>query len=280
MVKLKNIRKAYFAGRFYPAEKSELNQLIEKIFQQEKSKIKTALIEKKIIGGVVPHAGYIFSAYQAVHFFELIRKSEQKFDTIVIVNPSHTGYGEDISLSDDEAWETPFGDIDVDLGFSAKTGLKFSKIAHEDEHSGEVMLPLLKYFLDYEFKIVPICIKTQNPDTAKQTAEAIYKAGQESNKEILVIASSDFSHFVSPDFGKVQDDYVIDEILKLNTTGIYHQVKKHNVSCCGYGPIMALVEYSKLVSEHPKVEILKRGHSGEVYPADEVVDYVSMLAFD
>ena len=54
-------------------------------------------------------------------------------------------------------------------------------------------------------------------------------------------------------------------------------LKKKNISVCGFGPIMTLIEYSKLISVNPKVNILKIGHSGEVIPSNEVVDYVSIL---
>jgi hypothetical protein len=276
---MKEIRKAYVAGRFYPDRKNELENLIEKIYQQEKGKINTKLAEKNIIGGVVPHAGYIFSAPQAVHFFKIVSLSRQKFDTIVIINPSHTGYGEDISLCGYEAWDTPYGPIEVDTEFAGSTDLLFSSDAHKQEHSGEVMLPLLKYFLDYEFKIVPISMRRQTLESARQTAQTIHKAQQNCKRKILVIASSDFSHYVSPQVGQAQDDYVINEILKMNTDAVFQQVRKHDVSCCGYGPIMSLVEYSKLNSSSPKIEILARGHSGEVMPSDEVVHYVSMLAY-
>jgi AmmeMemoRadiSam system protein B len=256
-----------------------LEKLIEKIYQLEKGNIRTGLSNKTIIGGVVPHAGYIFSAPQAVHFFKIVSLSQQKFDTIVIVNPSHTGYGEDISLCGHTAWDTPFGLIDVDTDFARETGLKTSALAHQQEHSGEVMLPLLKYFLSYDFKIIPITLRIQTPEKARQVAHAIDKAQKVSNKKILMIASSDFSHYVSPEHGKKQDDFVIDEILKLDTDEIYRQVRQQNVSCCGYGPIMSLIEFTKLSHQSPGIELLARGHSGQVMPSDEVVHYISMLMY-
>ena len=65
------IRKAAFAGRFYPAHKKELVKLYEQILLSEKSKIDYSLSEKEIVGAIVPHAGFIYSGYQAIHFFEI-----------------------------------------------------------------------------------------------------------------------------------------------------------------------------------------------------------------
>ena len=74
-------------------------------------------------------------------------------------------------------------------------------------------------------------------------------------------------------------NFVLEEILSLNSQGIYKTVTEKNISVCGYGPIMALVEYAKLISPDSKAKILRKGHSGEIMPSDEVVDYVSILFF-
>ncbi len=274
------IRKAAVAGKFYPSNEKELRSLIAQVALAERNNINYSLANNNIIGAVIPHAGYIFSAYQAIHFFELLKQGKEVFDTIVIVNPNHTGYGEEISIDDNTEWESPLGNISVDIEFAALLDLPFSGIAHKYEHSAEVMLPFLRYYLDYEFSIVPICMKKQNVENAKLVANAVYSAMNDSGKKVLFIASSDFSHYEEPDFGRQQDDYVLDEVLKLNTKGVFKQVKKHNVSACGYGPIMSLMEFSKLSNNNPKAHILKRGHSGEVYPSDKVVDYVSILFYD
>ena len=75
----------------------------------------------------------------------------------------------------------------------------------------------------------------------------------------------------------MKDQHVIDNILSRNAAGVEMAVNEHRVSVCGYGPIMALMEYSGLYDSEYKVEILARGHSGDVSPSREVVDYVSII---
>lgn len=273
-------RQAAMAGKFYPSSKDELSFQLEKILEKEKKFINNSLSEKQIIGAVVPHAGYMYSAYQALHFFEIIKNSQQQFDTFIIINPNHTGYGSEIALDDNDYWETPFGKIEIDKDFYDFMDFSESEDAHRFEHSGEVMLPLLQYSLDYPFKIVPVTMSNQNPENALFIAQNIIKANNQLNKKICIIASSDFSHFVNPEKGKELDNYVIKEILQLNPGGVYKQVRDKNISVCGFGPIMTLIEYTKLTSNKPQVEILKIGHSGEVVPSKEVVDYVSMLVYE
>ncbi len=274
------VREAYVSGRFYPRHKQDLDKLFEQFKSSETHQLASKLASRQIIGGVVPHAGYSYSGPHAFHFFEILKRSEQDFDTVIIVNPNHTGYGENISLDINEAWETPYGLIEVDLEFQKLLHLPFSTIAHKFEHSGEVILPFLKKFLQSDFKIVPISILQQNHDNARKIAGLLHQAVIETGRKILVIASSDFSHHVSPEEGARQDQYVLNEILKMNAAGVYQQVLWREVSMCGYAPVMTLIEYAKLVAKDAKCEVLRRGHSGETAnDSDEVVDYIAMLCY-
>jgi AmmeMemoRadiSam system protein B len=117
----------------------------------------------------------------------------------------------------------------------------------------------------------------QSQKNAKMLAGKIAKTANQLDRRILVIASSDFSHYVSPEFGKKQDSYVIEQILAQDTAALEQIVREKGISVCGYGPIMTLIEYANLVSEKPQVEILRIGNSGEVIASSEVVDYVSVL---
>jgi hypothetical protein len=141
------------------------------------------------------------------------------------------------------------------------------------------MLPFLQKWISYPFKIVPICILRQNPVISTEIAEKIYKANQILQKKIFIIASSDFSHYVDPDKGKEKDSLVLKELEKLDSQHLYDTVIRNRVSVCGYGPIMTLIEYAKLVSQKPETTILARGNSGKTMPSSSVVDYVSILFY-
>lgn len=274
------IRQPAVAGTFYPGNRAAIHTLIDQILAKESPEIDLSLSTKIIIGAVVPHAGYMYSAYQAIHFFEILKHSEQRFDTFFIINPNHTGYGANIALDENDLWETPLGKTEVDKEFYRFLNFSESSIAHKYEHSGEVMLPLLQQFISYPFKIVPITMSRQDTQSAKIIATSIFNANKILKRKICIIASSDFSHFVEPDKGKKLDRYVIDAILKLDSETIYREVRNRQITVCGFGPIMTLIEYAKLESEHPKAKILKIGNSGEVIPSDEVVDYASVLVYE
>ena len=272
----KSTRKPAVSGTFYPSDKKELSMLIKDVYDAERNKIDFNLAHKLIYGAVVPHAGYIFSAFQAVHFFGLLSNFNEKVETFVVINPNHTGRGEKISMDSHKFWSTPFGDIEQDEEFIKCLGYPFSDIAHEQEHSGEVMLPLLQYFIKYDFKVVMITLSQQNLENAKELAKMIKETEQNLNRKIMIIASSDFTHFKDSETGKKLDDIVLEQIMNKNTLQLFQKVKENNISVCGYGPIMCLMEYSALNGSY-STNILSRGHSGQIMPSEKVVDYITIL---
>ncbi|MHA2182830.1 MAG: AmmeMemoRadiSam system protein B [Promethearchaeota archaeon] len=274
-------REPAVAGTFYPSSASELAQMLDTLLITEKSKIKDDLSNKKILGGVVPHAGYKYSGCESVHFFEILHQDFKVFfDTIFILNPNHHGYGPEIAVDDNDSWETPFGQVPLDRELIDALAFPLSAEAHRLEHSGEVILPFLQKFLDYEFKIVPISFLRQDPEKSIEIAERIVEINKIQNKKILIIASSDFSHYVTPEVGEKKDKKIIETILSLDIEGVFNDIKKTNATVCGCGPIMTLMHYVKKVSENPKVKLLCFGNSAKSHKALEVVDYASILFYE
>jgi AmmeMemoRadiSam system protein B len=275
-----SVRKAAVAGRFYPGDSSSLIKLMDQILSAEKDKIDLNLLSHPIVGGIVPHAGMVYSGFQAVCFYEILKQSNQRFDTIVIVNPNHSGRGSGaFNTSDYNYWETPLGKIETDLDFMDALGIQAYNPAHDYEHSGEVQLPFLQHIYSHPFLLVMITMNEQNTESAALLALKIHQAAIKTQRKILLIASSDFTHYESPENGFRKDQYVIDPILQFDSEEVYRAVKKYHVTTCGYGPMMTLLNYARLIDEKPAIKILKRGHSGEVYPSNEVVDYVSFLCY-
>ena len=132
------VRHTAVAGSFYPGEAKEISHLLDKILLNEKGNINKEFTPKKIIGGIVPHAGYSYSANEAVHFFHFLKESGQNIDTFIIINPSHFGASEDISFDTHEAWNTPLGDIELDIEFMDFIDIPKVLDAQIGEHAAEV----------------------------------------------------------------------------------------------------------------------------------------------
>ncbi|MBN2626173.1 MAG: AmmeMemoRadiSam system protein B [Spirochaetales bacterium] len=288
-----NVRPPAVAGQFYPASAAGIKNEIETHLQAESSLIDQTLAGKRIIGGISPHAGYIFCLPQAVHLFRLLQLSRHSWDPVVVLNPNHTGRGRPLSIDLHNRWSTPLGEVPVD-GEAADFLIRESAAgehplyrepqAHKGEHSGEVILPLLQYFLK-DFSLLPLCMGDSSYGAAVSLAELFVKFKEEYRSDPLIIASSDFTHFESPERGRALDDYALEALLNLDTRDFFLRVGEKHISICGYGPIIVLLEYAKRVSSNPGVSLLRRGHSGESpyfrgREQAEVVDYVSLLVYE
>ncbi len=273
------VRTPAVSGKFYPSGKDELINLLHSIHLKEEKKFQHDFKPAVLFGGIVPHAGYVFSGFEAIHFFELVKRYREPFETVVILHPNHNGVGPELALDENDAWATPLGEVEIDTEFRDQMQIEASALAHKFEHSAEVMIPLLQYKLPYRTRILPLAMARQTPDHANQVASELVRVNRLLNRKLLIIASSDFSHYVSPAYGKKMDQMVIDRIEALDVEGIYETVKKNHISVCGFGPIMALLTYARTVNEWPETRILRRGHSGEILESSEVVDYVTMAVY-
>ncbi len=272
-------REPAVAGTFYPANRGAIEKLIYGILKEESTHIDKELSAKNIFGAIVPHAGYNYSGYEAVHVFEILHRANHSFDTIIILNPNHHGYGPALATDEHDKWKTPLGEITLDKAMIENLEIPRSRIAHQYEHAGEVILPFLQLFLPGDFKIIPISILKQDPEHAMDLAERIKSVSKNTKKKILVIASSDFSHYVAPKIGEKIDKKIIEAILSLDLQKVYSEIFSTDASVCGYGPIMTLMHFANINFANPVARLLKFGNSAKRIPADSVVDYASLLFY-
>ena len=274
-------RQAAVAGAFYPEDAEEIKKALEQTYQSQQANFNKELSPDHIIGGIVPHAGYQYSAKEAVHFFNFLKESKKPVDTVVIINPSHSGAQYDISLDIHDSWNTPMGEVELDGELMDFIDIPRSLEGQQNEHAAEVIVPYLQYFLDMDFKILPITMRKQSYKRSRELAEKIYKANQVKKKNIVVIASTDFSHYERPEVAFYNDNLVINRIMNKNIRGLYDTIQENKISVCGYGPIMTLMFYSRFINQDYNVEILSRGNSSMKADDEEelVVDYVSALFY-
>ncbi|MCK5306269.1 MAG: AmmeMemoRadiSam system protein B [Candidatus Omnitrophica bacterium] len=246
------IRKAAFGDWFYPADYTNLSNLIESFLPQQK-------ITKKgrAKGLILPHAGYIYSgktAHDTILSFELA-------ELVIILGTRHTRGGRTaFSLSTADFWQTPFGQIEVDREFCLKL-LKNSKYieedneAHTQEHSIEVQLPLLQYVKN-KFKIVPIIISEAKKEIYTAIAEEITQTLQTLKKEATIIASTDLTHYEPQEAAEKKDKAAIEAILALDTGRLLNLKETLNLSMCGAAPTCVLLETVKKVGAK-KAELIR-----------------------
>uniref|UniRef100_A0A7C3RM90 MEMO1 family protein ENW00_04645 n=1 Tax=Dictyoglomus thermophilum TaxID=14 RepID=A0A7C3RM90_DICTH len=260
----------YVAGYFYPADERELISLISKFIIKTDEKISA-------IGCVVPHAGYIYSGKVAGKVYSSIKIP----NNVIILGPNHNGLGAPASIYKEGKWLTPLGKVDINNDLSEKI-LKHSKYliedlyAHRYEHSIEVQIPFLQ-FLNPNISIVPITIVDYRTPILYDLAIAIYKAILETNDPILVIASSDFSHYEPLTIAKEKDFYAIEAILNLDEEEFMNRVREEDISICGSGPIFVTITVSKYLGASKGV-LIDYSTSGDITKDySEVVGYAGIV---
>lgn len=263
------MRQPAVAGQFYPLHSEYLEEELKRCFEG------LEIQEREVLGAVCPHAGYMYSGKVAAHVYATIPEA----DTYVIFGPNHTGYGSPVSLSR-ETWKTPLGNLDVDLeladGFLGSI-VDTDELGHRYEHSIEVQLPFLQYRFDQNFKILPICMGMQDEETAVEVGNLVADLISESGKRVVIIASSDFTHYDTAEHAKEIDSDVIDAILKFDIPGMYDRLYRRNATVCGYGPITAMLSASQKLGGS-RVTLLKYSNSGEVSgDTDAVVGYAAII---
>jgi len=257
------VRTCSVAGQFYPAEPSHLEQLLEGFFR------KTA--DGRDARGIVsPHAGYIYSGRTAARAFSAINPS---FDgTFVVLGPSHRGF---LTCASAVPWETPLGILETDTEFVNRLEVAVDELSHRDEHSLEVQMPFIKYRFPRS-RVVPVMMGPQDPASAAHLAERILEAVHRTGRDVRIVASSDFSHYVPEAEARRDDLAAIEPLATLDTDGFYRKVRDLGVSACGYGPIAAMVLAAKGLGAR-KGELLQYTTSGDVTgDRGQVVGYAAI----
>ena len=281
------IRKPAVAGAFYEGDPDSLTGQIEWCFKHQLGPGRTPETignKRRIKSIIAPHAGYMYSGPVAAHGY--LKLAEDGLpDTVVILCPNHTGMGSGVSAVSEGQWETPLGRVDIDSEFSLKLQeyapiIDSEPLAHMQEHSCEVQLPFLQYLAkigDKEFKIVPICLWMQDLQTTTEVGQAIAQTSQELGKDVVVVASTDFTHYKPQDVASSTDHQVLEAIKVLDEQAMMERVQELNVTMCGFGTVASAIVESKILKAE-KAEILKYATSGDItgdYSA--VVGYASAV---
>ena len=264
------MRKPAVAGRFYSDQPTQLQKEVAGFINVSAKKQKT-------LGILSPHAGYIYSGAVAGAVFSAIKLPK----SFIIIGPNHTGNGEIASINSEEEWKMPGGIVKMnsrlaDIIKTKTTSIKEDSIGHRHEHSLEVQIPFIQNFLD-DFDVVPICVQRIDYSTCKKIGIAISSAVKEYGKPVLIVASSDMTHYESRSNAERKDKMAIDKILKLDPEELYSTVRNHSISMCGFIPAaIMLIACKELGAE--RAEMIKYMTSGDVSgDYDQVVGYAGVV---
>ena len=263
-------RPAAWAGQFYPGNREELLAEIKRYDAGQAEK-------EKCLGLVSPHAGYIYSGHVAGAAFSRIDIP----DRVLILAPKHRLPGADIALSPDDAWETPLGDVETSPELNSEIMrhcpmVELDALAHAREHSAEVQVPFIQYY-NPDARISAIVLHSQDYEELRGLGEGIAEAIRALRGDVLIVASSDMSHFESQEFTEKQDKLAIDKVVALDGRGLLETVQAHRISMCGYAPTTAMLTACAELGAK-EARLVKYATSGDVTgDRSSVVGYASII---
>lgn len=255
-----NIRLPLVAGRFYTADSDELRGEVQGYLDKAAS-YRTECADLPAIGCMVPHAGYMFSGLVAGLTLGQIPVPE----TVLLLGPSHTGRGAGLSLWPGGAWRTPLGDVPVDsqavdrlvdlsaeLSPGPQTFMKRDTAAHLEDHALEVVLPFLQV-MQPNLSIIPLSVRVCSAEGLPIVGEVMARFVRErsaAGRPVLLLTSSDMSHYLPHDEGKLVDRMALEQVSKLSPDGLFNVCAQKRISMCGFIPMTAMLYACRALGAH------------------------------
>lgn len=264
------VREPAVAGRFYPGSSAQLQAEVDAMLAGD-----VAPFEAKL--AICPHAGYVFSGATAGKVLGRVNVPRR----VILIGPNHQGVGRPVAMMSQGQWKTPLGLVELDEAMGAllqKHGpfIEEDDTAHRYEHSLEVMVPFLQR-RQADLLLTPICLMAINAEDCLTVGQVIAEAIKEIGEPVLIVASTDMSHYISASKAKEQDDKAIERVLELDPVGLHKTVIGGGISMCGVVPTAVGLAAAKDLGART-AELVDYTHSGKVTGDDrEVVAYAGMI---
>lgn len=267
------VKEPHVAGAFYPGEAEELSRAVDGYLK----KAETVSVSGEPFVLIVPHAGYIYSGPVAAYGYKAVEG--RRYDLVVILAPSHYFPFRGVSVFPSGSFQTPLGRVYVDENVSLEllAGGQDLVVARreyfEREHSLEVQLPFLQKVLAPGFKVLPLIMGDMNYDECSALASLLIKISE--GRKILVVASTDLSHFKNYEEALGYDGKTIDFLKNMDSRGLWDAVSGTGWNVCGIRPVVAALLFAKMQGEDHLV-VAKYSNSGDTAgDKSRVVGYVS-----
>ena len=271
----KDIRPSPLAGRWYPANPIHLADSIDGYIKQAQ----VPDIPGEVTALISPHAGHLYSGPVAGYAFKTLQG--RQIDLIVILSPFHQPHPDPILTSGHDAYQTPLGEVPVDKDsqkwldttLQERSTVSLSRIRNDKEHAVEILLPFFQRVYPEGFQILPLMVGDQSPALMKTLGSILSDLMK--SRDILLVASTDLSHFHPAGEARELDQTIIDHIKALDPEGLYQAQQAGAGAACGLGPLAAVI-WAAIQEGTVRTRILNYAHSGDVTGDNaSVVGYTS-----
>ncbi|HEY5616808.1 MAG TPA: AmmeMemoRadiSam system protein B [Vicinamibacterales bacterium] len=237
---MRDVRPAAVSGSWYPGSEAQLEAAVD----AHLAAVAPAPGRPCPRALIAPHAGLVYSGPVAAYAYALVRGC--RYSAAVLVGPSHYVSFRGVSIWPRGAWESPFGNVQVAqelaLGIVARSrDVTEHPAAHGREHSLEMQLPFIARVLP-RVPIVPLVMGYQDRATAMGFGDALAGAVKaHSDGEVLLVASSDLSHYEDADTASKLDSVVLGCVEKLNAEALMDALEREPRHACGGGPMVSVL---------------------------------------
>ena len=283
-------RRAAVAGTWYSDNPSRLTDEIDRYLDRADAPSTSGRARALI----VPHAGLMYSGPVAAFAYTLL--SDISYGAVVLVGPSHFVPFDGVSIWSSGAWETPLGMVAVERALAATIRAESDAIielpaAHGREHSLEMQLPFLARLLP-GVPIVPLVVGHQTRETAFGLGDAMTRAirrfenanvsngsNDPNDPNVLLIASSDLSHYEDAPTAARMDAVMIRHIEALDADGLMTALEQEPRHACGGGPMVSVLHAARQLGA-TEAHVLRYADSGDVSgDKSSVVGYLAAAVF-
>lgn len=262
MREISAIRPSPIAGSWYPGSRDALLSDIRGYLAQAAP----CVIKDKIFGLIAPHAGYFYSGAAAGYAYRCVQG--QSYDICAVFSPLHDFQPYDFLTTGHTAYATPLGEIpvasalvnEIDENLGASSDLYLQRIANDREHSLEIQLPFLQVALKEQFKLLPVMVRTHDPEKLQAAASVIAKSF--GSKRVLVVASTDLSHFYPERIANTYDKAMTTHFIDFDPEGVLRAEVKQEGFACGAGAVALALWTTRLLGAS-KVTLLHHTTSAE-----------------
>ena len=229
------VRRPAVAGYFYPADPGALRAALERLTRGGAAQPAHAVI---IPHGSLQHAGAVIGA--TVAGTVIPRR-------VIIVGPSHTGVAPPWSVLPAGAYRTPLGDVPVDEPLAEALAqrcpfLEPDPWTQHGEHAVEMLLPFLQYAGPADLSLVPIVHGSDRPEELAQLGQALAEVVRQQPEPVLLMASSDLSHYAPHARIQALDRLLLDAVEQLDGPGLQRTVASERITMCGVGSVGAVMD--------------------------------------
>ncbi len=262
-------REPAVAGRFYPGDHARLQQQVAQLMGPP-------VEPRPALALIGPHAGYVYSGAILGETYARAVVPPR----VVLMCPNHTGRGVPRSLWPGGSWRLPTGEVPLDEGLLPalveRCGARLDREAHRNEHAIEVHLPFA-LARQPDLRIAALCLAGLSLEACRAVGEGLAAVVDDSEDPLLLVASTDMSHFLPAPEAAALDRLALDRVQALDPAGLYRTVREHEISMCGFIPTTVAL-FAACALGAREAELVRYGNSGDASGDHaRVVGYAGVL---